>query len=273
MNDSIRTGTIPVANGTQYYELRGSGPLVALVASPMDASAFAPLADDLAADFTVLTIDPRGIGRSVLDDPDQDSTPELRADDLAALLAHVDLGRAAVFGSSGGAVTVLALAAQHPAAAHTVIAHEPPVNELVPDAAAVHAKTEEMIGLYEAGDPTGAWREFLASANIELPGDVFEMIFGGERDATRAEEERRFFRHELRATTHYRPDTAALRSGTARLVIGIGEESKGQLCDRTSQALADELGLEPTHFPGDHTGFVDNPTPFATKLRDVLRQP
>lgn len=47
-----------------------------------------PVAALLAADHTVLTTDPRGTGRSQLDDPDQDSTPELRADGLSRLLAH-----------------------------------------------------------------------------------------------------------------------------------------------------------------------------------------
>ena len=57
-----------------YHEVRGRGPLVVLVAAPMDARAFAPLADLLATDHTVLTTDPRGINRSPVDDPDRDST-------------------------------------------------------------------------------------------------------------------------------------------------------------------------------------------------------
>nr|WP_252441786.1 alpha/beta hydrolase [Pseudonocardia humida] len=79
----------------------------------MHAESFAPLADLLAADHTVVTTDPRGMKRSPLDDPDQDST-ELRADDLVRLIAHVDAGPAAVFASSGGAVTALALVQPEP---------------------------------------------------------------------------------------------------------------------------------------------------------------
>jgi pimeloyl-ACP methyl ester carboxylesterase len=61
---------------------------VVLVAAPMDATSFAPLADLLASDHTVLTTDPRGINRSPVDDPNLDSTPPMRADDLSRLLAH-----------------------------------------------------------------------------------------------------------------------------------------------------------------------------------------
>jgi hypothetical protein len=53
-------------------------------------------------------------------------------------------------------------------------------------------------------------------------------------------------------------------------VVGIGEESGGQLCERTSTALAAALGIEPTMFPGGHIGFAENPDGFATRLRAVL---
>ena len=67
-----------------------------------------------------------------------------------------------------------------------------------------------------------------------------------------------------------RPDLDALARSASMLVIGIGEESAGQLCDRTSRALGEALGTAPTAFPGDHVGFVDDPTRFAERLRDVL---
>src|SRR3954447_16081930 len=101
--------TFEVPGARLHYQVRGNGPLLVLVGAPMDATAFAPLADLLATDHTVLTTDPRGIHRSTVDHPDRDSAPEERADDLAALLRHVDAGPAAVLGSSGGAVAVLSL--------------------------------------------------------------------------------------------------------------------------------------------------------------------
>ena len=110
----VTAHTLDVPGARLYYEVRGAGPLLVLIGSPMDANAFAPLADQLSTDHTVLTTDPRGVNRSPVDDPEQDSTPELRADDLSRLLTHIDAGPAVVFGSSGGAVTALALAQTHP---------------------------------------------------------------------------------------------------------------------------------------------------------------
>ncbi|MER7175050.1 alpha/beta fold hydrolase [Streptomyces mesophilus] len=262
---------LEVPGARLHYEVRGRGPLIALVGAPMDAGAFAPLAELLAVDHTVLTTDPRGINRSTLDDPGQDSTPELRADDLSRLLSHLGAGPATVLGSSGGAVTALALAQAHPEQAHVVVAHEPPLVELLPEREKVHAETDEIIAAYLAGDVIGAWTRFMAQANISLPEGAIEGMFGGERDPRQVADERRWFAHELRATTHWRPDLDTLRSISARIVVGIGDDSDGEECDLTSRALAETLGIEPARFPGGHTGFAEDPGAFATRLREVLR--
>lgn len=262
--------TLRVPGARLHYRLRGTGPLVALVGAPMGADAFEPLADLLAAGHTVLTTDPRGINRSVLDDPGQDSTPELRADDLSRLLAHLDAGPAAVLGSSGGAITALALAQARPDQVHTVVAHEPPLVELLDDRDQIHAQTDDLIATYLAGDVIGAWTKFMRQADIAMPAEAIEAMFGGERDPQAVADERRWFAHELRATTHWRPDLDALRSATTRIVVGIGEDSAGEECDRTSRALAAALGVEPTMFPGGHTGFADDPARFVNPLRATI---
>ena len=125
--------TIAVPGARLHCEVRGTGPLLLVVGSPMASAEFAPLADALATDHTVVTYDPRGHARSTIDNPDDDATPEQRADDLVALLDALGAESADVFGSSGGAVTGLALVARHPARVRTLVAHEPPLLELLPD--------------------------------------------------------------------------------------------------------------------------------------------
>jgi pimeloyl-ACP methyl ester carboxylesterase len=266
----VTTGTLEVPGARLYYEVRGEGPVVVLVGAPMDAGPFGPLADLLAGDHTVLTTDPRGINRSPVEDPDQDSTPQLRADDLSRLLAHLDAGPATVLGSSGGAVSALALVQAHPEQVHTVIAHEPPLVELLPDRAERHAGNEEVIAKWLAGDYRGSWATFLDNAGIHLPEGVFEMVFGGKPDPQAIADNTYQNLHMMRPTTYWQPDIAALRSSATKIVVGIGEQSAGQLCDRSSRALATALGIEPTMFPGGHTGFAEDPAGFATRLRPIL---
>ncbi|WP_144128283.1 alpha/beta fold hydrolase [Catellatospora sichuanensis] len=274
MNDTstvpVTTSTLEVPGARLHYEVRGWGPLVVLIGAPMDGRAFTPLAELLAADHMVLTTDPRGIFRSSVDDRDQDSTPQQRGDDLARLIAHLDAGPAVVLGSSGGAVSALALAETRPDLVSTVIAHEPPLDELVEDRVQLREQTDDMIATYLGGDPRGAFAKFLKIANIELPPPVFEAIVGGDRDEQSLADEHFQYAHMLLPTVSFVPDVAALRRNGTRVVVGIGEDSTGQLCDRTSRALAAQLDIEPTMFPGDHIGFTDDPAAFAVRLREVL---
>jgi hypothetical protein len=112
---------------------------------------------------------------------------------------------------------------------------------------------------------------WLDDAGLELPDEVFDQVFGRELTEREAADER-FAQLVMEGSTiAFRPDVAALR--TVDVVIGIGEESAGQLCDRTSRALAAALDVEPVLFPGDHTGFAEGPEPFAAVLRPLLEAP
>ena len=119
-----------------------------LVGHPMGASGFAPIAPLLAEDYTVVTYDPRGIARSTIDDPDQDADPGLLADDVRRVLEAVGRVPAHVFGSSGGAVTGLALVAHYSGHVETLIVHEPPVALLLPEAEEARAGMHEIYDTY-----------------------------------------------------------------------------------------------------------------------------
>lgn len=265
---------ISVPGAELYFELRGEGPLTILVGAPMRSDSFAPLAKFLAPGHSVLTTDPRGIGRSTVEDRGVDSTPELRAGDLARLIEHVDQGPANVIGSSGGAVTALALAEARPDLLQTVVAHEPPLNELLDERDELREATQKMCERYLAGDVVGAWSTFFKNAGIEIPHEAIQQMFGGERDPQEVKDERYWFARELRPSTWWEPNVALLRerSHSIRIEVGIGEDSAGQECDRTSRALCRLLGLEPVLFPGGHTGFVEDPEGFGARLAPILDQ-
>jgi hypothetical protein len=69
-----------------------------------------------------------------------------------------------------------------------------------------------------------------------------------------------FFGHVFRATCTFRPDIAALRGATTRIVVG-GGTSKGQVAQRAVVALAEALVTKLVDFPGDHGGFSSDPVP------------
>mgnify|MGYP003776170815 CR=1 FL=1 len=264
------THTVDVPGAQLHYEVRGSGPLLLVLGAPMSAPMFEPLAEALATDHTVVTADPRGIGRSRLADPDQDSTPDLRADDVAAILDDLGADTADMFGSSGGAVTGLAVVARHPGRLRTLVAHEPPLLELLPDVAEQRAGTEDIIETFHRDGVGAAWMKFMHTAGFDLDAEGAPAGPPGEPSEQDLADSARFFAHELRGTTRYQPDLDALRSGATHLVIGIGVDSGGLSTYRTSYALAERVGVSPVEFPGDHGGFLGAPAEFADTLRKVL---
>jgi pimeloyl-ACP methyl ester carboxylesterase len=270
---TVRTVAVPGAH--LHYEVRGTGPLLLVTGAPMASADFAPVADALAGDHTVVTYDPRGFANSTIDDPGQDSTPALRADDIAAILDDLGAESADVFGSSGGAVTGLALVVGHPGRVRTLVAHEPPVLALLADAAQQRTATQDIIDTFRRDGMHAAWFKFMVNAGFDMSaGDG-----GGESappqppEPSEAErrEAARFFEHELWHTTQYQPDIEALRAAPTRVLVGLGAESGHLLTHRTSTALADLLGGKTVAFPGDHGGFLGAPSEFAARLTEVLR--
>jgi pimeloyl-ACP methyl ester carboxylesterase len=239
----------------------------------MAAAEFAPLAHAMAHDHTVVTYDPRGFAGSPVDDPDGPSNPDLRADDVIAILDELGAESADVFGSSGGAVTGLALVTRHPGRIGTLVAHEPPLLELLPDAQQQRAATQDITDTFLREGLQAAWMKFMVNAGFDLAafGDGPPEPQGEPVNPEQAlAEGTRFFVHDLAPTTQYLPDFDALRASPSRIVIGLGAESGHLLTKRTSVATAERLGVTTTEFPGDHGGFLGAPGEFADRLRQVL---
>src|SRR5438034_6745467 len=119
-------GPLPTADGR---------PPLCMIGQPMDAGGFGALASHF-PDRTVVTYDPRGLGRSTRTDGRGDHAPTVQADDVHAVIEALGAGPVEMFASSGGAVTALALVAAHPDDVISLVAHEPPLIPLLPDAAA-----------------------------------------------------------------------------------------------------------------------------------------
>ena len=280
---SVTRHHLEVPGGRVYYEVRGSGPLLLVVGQPMTSGPFGPLADLLAEDHTVVTYDPHGVGQSTVDDPSQDVTPEIEADDLAAIIDAVGGAPADVFGSSGGAVAGLALVVRHPEKVRTLIAHEPPVAELLPDAAHIRAAVDQVEDAYRAYGPGAGWGKFVALVMHDGPmteagpaAAQWPPAGGGgddgpapERSAKDLADDETFFLRMLKPFTRYQPPVDALRSAGPRIVVVVGEKSGEEIARRSSEALAERLGSAVVRFPGDHGGFMADPAGFAAAIRDV----
>lgn len=270
-----RSERLEVPGASLYYEVRGSGPVILMMpGGPADAGVFNRIASELAADFTVVTYDPRGLSHSELKEPlDSDRIVQIFADDAHRLLETVTGEAALAFGNSGGAVIGLELVARHPGQIRTLVAHEPPALALLPES----ARHPEVLDDIEATCRTaGVWpamQKFMASAGIKgSPPPAPQGEPTPEMIEGKARMERNlslFLGKYLKPVGLYRPEFAALKATSVRIVPAVGEVSGG-LAHQGGLGLAEALGTEAVVFPGGHGGFDTNAHEFAEKLRQVL---
>lgn len=267
-------GPLPSADGRR--------PLF-MIGQPMAAGGFATLAS-LFPERTVVTYDPRGLGRSARHDGRTDNDPLVQAEDVHAVIEALGAGPVEMFASSGGAVTALALVAAHPEDVTILVAHEPPLIPVLPDAAAVERARSGFRDAYEAGGSGHGMAAFIAMTSWrgEFTDEYFAQpaadpaMFGmsTEDDGRRDDP---LLSDRSWAITGYRPDIPALTSTPTRVVIAAGEESEGTFTGRAAVATAALLGQEATVFPSHHGGFLGGefgyagqPEAFARTLRQVL---
>src|SRR2546429_2125715 len=286
MTHVLETAEVDIA-----YDVRGplptadGRPPLFRTGQPMEASGFATLAS-LFPDRTVITYDPRGLGRSTRKDGRVDNAPTVQAGDVHAVIDALGVGPVEMFASSGGAVTALALVAAHPNDVTPLVAHEPPLIPVLPDAAAAERARAGFRDAYEAkGSGAGmaafiamtSWRgEFTDDYFAQPAPDPAQYGMTAEDDGSRDDP---LLSDRSSAVTSYRPDFDALAAAPTRIVIAEGEESVATFTGRTAVATAELLGQEATVFPSHHGGFMGGefgypgqPEAFARKLRNVLNE-
>lgn len=285
MTTDLQTHTLTVGDGDDLitYDVRGdlsSGTPLFMFGSPMDAGGFETLASQF-TDRPVVTYDPRGTGRNPTGTIDV--SPERHAADLHRVIRALGVGPVDCFGSSGGAVNLLALAAAHPEDLHAAVAHEPPVFVGLPDERTLMAVVHHIKATYATFGNGPAMAEFIAlvMSQGELPTDYLDRPapdpaqFGqsSEDDGRRDH----LLMRNMPAGNEYPVDPAALEGLGGRLTVAVGVESGDAVAARGARAVAAALGRRVVDFPADHGSFLDSAygkavgaDAVAARLREVL---
>jgi pimeloyl-ACP methyl ester carboxylesterase len=273
----VETRMVKVPGATLYVEVRGSGPLLlCITGGPTDAGMFTDLGGRLADRYTVVSYDQRGHSRSPLDREPEDIPVSLHADDAAAILAELADEPAYVYGNSGGATIGLDLVARRSELVRTLVAHEPPLFELLPDADRWRAGFMDIDETYRAQGVFPAMGMF--GALVEEGGPKYSEQQQAPPTPESQEVMQRmaanfelFIAHELQQIGAYTPDLDALRRAPTRIVSAAGETSGEQGARRAAIALADRLGIPVSYLPGGHGGWASDPQEFAAMLDEALQ--
>jgi hypothetical protein len=178
----------------------------------------------------------------------------------------------------------LALVATHPEAVRTLVAHEPPAAQAVPDRDAALAAARDVHETYRRAGFGPGMAKFIAlvshkgpvAANYADQPAPDPAMFGlpTDDDGSRTDV---LLGQNMVTCIHYQFDFDALRAASTRIVIGAGVESEGELAHRAGVAVAERLGTTAVTFPSGHGGFLGgeygqtgDPDGFAATLREVL---
>jgi len=281
------THTLEVPGALLTYDVRPSdsttAPILVLIGSPMGAGGFGTLAGHF-TDRTVVTYDPRGVERSKKADDATESTPDQHADDVHRLITKLGGGPVDLFASSGGAVNALALVAKHPEQVRTLVAHEPPAAQVLPNRELALAACVDIHDTYLRAGMGPAMAKFIAIVSYDGPiGPDYAgrpapdpAMFGlpTQDDGSRNDP---LLMQNMISCTHYQFDFKALKAASTRIVIAVGAEGAGTLANRAGVAVASRLGKTAVTFPSNHGGFLGgeygqqgDPDAFAATLRKVL---
>lgn len=115
------------ANGLNVFYRRTGGdkpPMLMLHGYTDNGACWGPVAQLLEAEYDIIMPDARGHGQT--SGPISDMTTDLLAQDAAAIIRALNLGKTIVFGHSMGGITALSLAAHEPDLVRAAILEDPP---------------------------------------------------------------------------------------------------------------------------------------------------
>lgn len=281
MQATVTRGILEVDGADIYYERRGEGPALLLIAGGGgDGTAYGHVADMLARDHTVLTYHRRGASpRSPLRGPRRQFSVLRQAADAAALITANGFTSASVFGSSSGALIALETVAAYPALVDRAIAHEPPIITALPDRGEFLDWYDHLYAVSLQGRPEQAMAEFFERLELDIPGQ--ETAGGAEVPETAVRARRsaleRFMLEEMPVFTYYRPDYAQLSMPDTPLLLAAGSDSlnlhgpgKPVFYARAAQRVAEITGKKLVEFPGNHLSYQAIPQDFVDTLRSIL---
>ncbi|MFI1356550.1 alpha/beta fold hydrolase [Streptomyces sp. NPDC020898] len=260
---------------SDHYDVRGNGPVLLIIPGgaghPMGLDDFTA---HLGERFTVVTYDPLGLAHGRLGLPVEEQRVEWWSDGAARVLDAVlpDGESAYVFGTSSGAIAALDLAARHPGRLRHVVAHEPPVVGILPDAERQRAMFTDVYDTYRTHGLQAAAARMTAGLE-ERPATPLEP--GTEAQPLSPADELSnpmalFLTRVVLPFTSYAPDLTALSAASPRLTVGMGVDSTGHLLYRAATFLARRTGSTARQFPGGHLGALTHAAEFAARLMETL---
>ncbi len=264
-------GRIDVPGTSLFYRIQGTGPLLLFIQGADGIADGGAIVDALSTAYTVITYDPRGLSRSVVERTPHDLRLETHGDDAHHLLSALTSEPVLVFGFSRGALVALDLVSRYGSQVRVLVAHEPPLTQLLPETERAEAAAfqQAVEAIYGREGSVAAMKHFVTHLKMDFtdrePGCELPPVPLG-----RAANLNFFLTHDAPAVRSYRLNMDTLKAAPTRIIPAAGEASGEIFPRRCAIALGTQLGVPVAEFPGGHGGPTTHPKSFAARLGEIL---
>jgi len=187
------------------------------------------------------------------------------------LIEHLTDVPATVFGNSSGAIVALEVLTHYPERVQTVVAHEPPVVFLLPDAPKWLAFFDGVYDTYRENGIPKAMHQFASGVVGSVDRQVIERAMAKHANEYTMTNAAYWMEHELRQYPRVELDLDALAAHARHLVLVCGRDSQDQMTSQPNEVLASVLDSISFDLPGGTPRpSLASPALFAKELMDAL---
>jgi pimeloyl-ACP methyl ester carboxylesterase len=242
-----------ISNEVQPFRVMGNGqPLLLIHGSGGDLDTYAAIEAALATRYRVVTYQRRA---GVLDGTSgtYSLTLDDHVNDALSVLRACGGHPAYVFGSSAGAVIGLSLLSTHPESVLGMIAHEPPLLQILDDGIELYRRFTQVLRIESEEGTEAACAAFFDLTGIL--GSIADPFTSQVAKAVAARPVPPI--REIHPILDYIPDLGKLSGQRHKLTLGIGGFHSRSMPIRATSKLGELIDLAPRTFPGNHFGYMD----------------
>lgn len=270
--------TLELNGANINYNIEGKGPLLILIPGANGTGdIFEPFVEQLKHQFSVVTYDRRGYGKSNFTEPLPERTKNAYDDyrikrdvkDIVELSKYLADESIYVLGTSSGAIVAMHLLKDYPEIINKIAFHEPPINTFLPDATYWKEKNEDIVddifnkGL-EEGMKTFSKKNNTSSEDMETASQF--NVKDSEAQKQKYEQTLFWAKYEIRQYTHSDITLEDLAKNKSLITLLSGAESKDTFVDEVNNYISEQLNINVMRTPGGHFGYMHSPKEFSETL-------
>lgn len=257
---------VDVDGAKLYCRRQGVGtPLLLIHGACVDSDFYLDCAQILSSQYSVISYDRRGYGRSegLLDG---DYSFATQAKDAAAIIRNIAGARCHIVAHSAGALIAMELAVSHPELIRRMFLYEPAVLDCLPKD---HERYAELACVYDLIKEEKYLRAFSRFIPTLGEQDVRARASTEEELAHMQRNSMCFIHREFGHLYESKPDYEALSK--VSVIVGVGELSRASHHWPIAEHLSDRLSCELIYFPGAHNCAFDLPKEFSYLTAGILK--